>query len=280
MPYPKLSIITPVYNGERFMEFCIKNVIEQNCSEAEHIIIDGASTDKTVGIIKDYAKRYPHIRWISKKDKGQSDAMNKGIAMVRGKIIGILMVDDFYEPGVLNRVLEIFKTLPEPSFLVGNCNVWDNEGNHMHVTKPKKLNLIDMLAGNCLPNPTAYFYHTSLHQKIGPYKTDLYYTMCFDFELRAIQMANAKYIDEVWGNFRLLKGTKSFELSEKGQEISFRKPFIDTYKKNFSFLERLELAIKQLEFIIKRILYKILLKLYGRGLSSSGKKDTQRAKYS
>jgi glycosyltransferase involved in cell wall biosynthesis len=95
-----ISIITPVYNGEEFIESCIKVVIDQACPEVEHIIVDGGSTDQTVDIIKQYAKQYPHIRWISEKDRGQSDAINKGIAMAKGEILSILNVDDYYEPNV------------------------------------------------------------------------------------------------------------------------------------------------------------------------------------
>ena len=66
-----ISIITPVYNGEPFIESCIKVVIDQAYPDVEHIIVDGGSTDRTVEIIKQYAQEYPHIRWISEKDKGQ-----------------------------------------------------------------------------------------------------------------------------------------------------------------------------------------------------------------
>ena len=104
----RLSIITPVFNGIRFIESCIINVIEQNCRGLEHIIIDGGSSDGTVDVIRAYAKRYGHIKWISEKDKGQSDAMNKGIRMAQGDILGFLNVDDFYEPNVLCRIIEYF----------------------------------------------------------------------------------------------------------------------------------------------------------------------------
>ena len=132
-----ISIITPVYNGEKFIESCIKVVIDQNCPDVEHIIMDGGSKDRTIDIIKQYAEKYPHIRWISEKDKGQSDAMNKGIAMAKGEIVGILNVDDFYEANVLNRVIENFKSLPEPSLLVGNCNILDGEDNFIEINKPE-----------------------------------------------------------------------------------------------------------------------------------------------
>ena len=89
-----LSIITPVFNGIRFIESCIINVIEQKCPNLEHIIVDGGSTDGTVEIITSYAERYEHIKWVSEKDHGQSDAMNKGIAKALGSILGFLNVDD------------------------------------------------------------------------------------------------------------------------------------------------------------------------------------------
>src|SRR5215510_8009297 len=102
---PQLSIITPVFNGIGFIEFCIINVIEQECREAEHIIIDGGSTDGTLEIIRKYAEQHEHIRWVSEPDRGQSDAMNKGIAVATGKLVGCLNVDDYYEEGVLCEVL-------------------------------------------------------------------------------------------------------------------------------------------------------------------------------
>jgi hypothetical protein len=86
----------------------------------------------------------------------------------------------------------------------------------------------------------------------------------FDFELRAAEAVNGKYFDEVWGNFRLLKGTKQFTLIEKGQTNSIRKPIINIYKKNLSFQKRLELDLKLAGFAIKRNLYPIYQKLFGK----------------
>ena len=121
-----ISVITPVYNGDRFIESCIRVVIDQACPNVEHLIIDGGSSDRTVEIIQRYATQYSHIRWVSEKDQGQSDAMNKGISMAEGKIIAMLNVDDYYEPNVLNQVLKLFQALPEPTLLVGNCHIWND----------------------------------------------------------------------------------------------------------------------------------------------------------
>lgn len=240
-----ISVITPVYNGEQFVESCIKVVIDQACASVEHIIVDGDSTDRTVDIIKRYAEQYPHIRWVSEKDDGQSDAMNKGIAMALGEIIGILNVDDFYEPNVLNRVSEIFKTLPEPSFLVGDCNVWGDEGEIVRVNKPNKLKLIDLVSlGSDFPvNPSAYFYHKSLHEKIGLYAVDEDYAMDIDFILKAIQEATVKYIDELWGNYRFIKGTKTIISIETGQQMPHLKRILKKYRKNLPLFQRWQAAI-------------------------------------
>jgi glycosyltransferase involved in cell wall biosynthesis len=237
-----ISIITPVYNGERFIESCIKVVIEQNCPDIEHIIVDGGSTDRTVEIIKQYAEKYSHIRWISEKDKGQSDAMNKGIAMAKGEILAILNVDDFYQPNVLNRVLEIFKELPQPTLLVGNCNIWGDEEKLIEVNKPNKLKFVDLLLGpgvNPFPmNPSAYFYHASLHQKIGLYKLGEHYAMDVDFLLRAVQDAKLKYVDEIWGNYRKFEGTKTVNDIGSGQNMIRVHSLMKDYRQKLPLLQR------------------------------------------
>ncbi|MBU1997727.1 MAG: glycosyltransferase, partial [Candidatus Omnitrophica bacterium] len=97
MQNPKLSIITPVFQGSKYMAECIESVAQQNCDTLEHIIIDGGSTDGTVDILKEYAAKYEHIRYISEKDEGQSSAMNKGLKMAKGAIIGFLNADYYYE---------------------------------------------------------------------------------------------------------------------------------------------------------------------------------------
>jgi len=242
-----ISVITPVYNSEQFIEACIKVVVNQACPNVEHIIIDGGSTDRTVEIIKAYAQNYSHIRWISEKDKGQSDAMNKGIAMAKGNVIAMLNVDDFYEPNVLNRVVEIFKTLPEPSLLVGNCNVLDDDDNLKLVNKPRKLQLANLLLGhrvNPFPiNPSAYFYHTSLHKKIGLYQVDEHYAMDVDFLFRSVQVANVQYVDETWGNYRQMEGTKTVNDISSGQNGLRLKAMMKAYRKNLPLWQRLQVGV-------------------------------------
>jgi glycosyltransferase involved in cell wall biosynthesis len=254
----KLSIITAVYNGRRFVEFCIKNVIQQNCHDLEHIIVDGGSSDGSLEIIKQYSKEFPHIRWVSEKDKGQSDAMNKGVAMAEGNILGFLNVDDFYEPNVINRVLDIFRSLREPALLVGNCNILDENENIVEINKPRKLDITDLMLGwniNPYPtNPSQYFYHKSLHEVIGLYDLEEHYALDIDFLSRAVQVAHVKYIDEVWGNYRKIAGTKTVNDITSGQCDDRFKAVLQKYKKQLNIMQLLQIAIKFQLYKIKQSL--------------------------
>jgi len=212
---PKLSVITVVLNGEDFIDSCLENVISQDCPWAEHLVIDGGSKDATVSVVKDFMIRYPHIRLWTELGLNQAAAMNRGVALARGGIVGFLNDDDYYNPGVLNRILSLFDQLPEPTFLAGNCNVRDLDEKIIEVNKPQKLELRDLLTGNQFcphpVNPSAYFYHKSLHALTGPYRTDDDYSLDLDFILKAVQCAHVCYINETWGNFRFIAGTKTFE---------------------------------------------------------------------
>lgn len=255
---PKLSIITPVFNNVRFIEFCINNVIEQNCSGMEHIIVDGGSTDGTVAIIQGYAGRYKHIRWVSEKDRGQSDAMNKGISMANGAIIGFLNVDDYYESGALLEALDFFSDKHEPTLLVGNCNVWDNDGKLWFVSKPSEIGLKNLLLGRFIAafpmNPSAYFYHKSLHKSIGHYEVDDHYGMDVHFVFKAVQQATVVYIDKLLGNYRYLEGTKTFEDDKSGDNSIRVKRITGHYRESQPIYYRFYLAIIEACIKIKMFL--------------------------
>jgi len=248
----KVSIITPVYNGERYIESCIKNVMGQNCKEAEHIIIDGGSTDKTVELIKCYENKVPHLRWSSEKDKGQSHAMNKGIKMARGKILGFLNVDDFYQENVFNKVLKLFEDLPVYSLVVGNCYYRNEAYEITGICKPKRLNLSDLLLGfsiNPHPvNPSSYFYHKSLHQKIGGYDEDIHIAMDQDFIFRAVQVAHVTYVNEAWGNFYFHEGTKTVKDVQSGLIHSRDRRILLRYRKILPIFQRWRILIVYLFF--------------------------------
>lgn len=221
---PLISIITPVFNGEHYIAACIENVIAQGFDQVEHLIVDGGSTDNTVAIIQDHAARYPHIRWMSEKDRGQSDAMNKGIGMARGEFISFLNADDFYEKGAFVRIGQLVTSFRsgerENLFFLANCRVVDEKGNFLFLNRPGKLHYSLMLTGMHIEgnpiNPAAYFYHKSLHDQVGPYRVEEHNHMDLEFILRVMPIATVRYFDEIWGNFRWYEGTKTAAGAQAG----------------------------------------------------------------
>jgi len=118
----KISIVTPSFNSAKFIEDCIQSVLNQNYLNFEHIIIDGGSTDGTIEI-----KKYPHLKWISEPDEGIYDAMNKGIKLSSGEIIGILNSDDFYEPNIFMSIATIFRKDPKIALVHGDMKIIYND---------------------------------------------------------------------------------------------------------------------------------------------------------
>lgn len=203
----RLSIITVCRNAEVFLPGCVENVALQATPEIEHIFVDGASTDSTAKQIENFARIHPHIRWISEPDSGQSDAMNKGIAMAKGDILGFLNTDDIYNPGVLKRALEIFSKVKSPAFVVANCDLTARSGRVIRRSRPVGLSIESLLSGEVLPplNPTSYFYHKVLHNAdmCGPYDEEEQNYMDIRILPKLIHRAHVHYFDEPWGIFRV-----------------------------------------------------------------------------
>ncbi|MBD3245684.1 MAG: glycosyltransferase [Candidatus Omnitrophica bacterium] len=243
---PRVSIVTPARNSARFIEGCILNVAAQDCTGIEHVIIDGASSDATVSIIREYADRYPHIRWRSEHDRGPGDALNKGISLARGPVVGLLMADDFYEQGVLARVREVFEPLPSPALAVANCRVWGKDGKVLYVNRPERLRLSDLLLGwkvHQIPvNPSAYFYHKELHQRIGLFTDAPDFDI--DFIFRAVQAAYVVYVDEIWGNFRRLPGSVYQRELESGMAQVRRQATMRRYRRCLSLREKIRFPFR------------------------------------
>lgn len=270
----QLSIITAVYNNVLFIRECIENVIDQNCKLIEHIIIDGGSEDGTKEVIEGYARRCKHIRWISEKDFGQSHAINKGLQMAKGHIVSLLNVDDYYEPNVFQEVLSIFNDNPDCNMLIGNCNVWGEGEQHLYINRPRKLKLEDLLLGfhvNPFPiNPSAYFYHASLHQTVGLYSLEEHYVLDVDFLFRAVSVANIKYVDRVFGNYRMLSGTKTVESIRSGQSSARVERLIKKYRQQLPTIKRINLAFQYSLFkLMRRIRNRLSLDLLIHGMASN-----------
>ena len=125
----KISIITPNYNGARWLARAMDSVLNQQLPEGdelEYILVDGGSTDGSFSIA--WARRTRMKAIICEKDRGPADALNKGFRLATGDIIGWLNADDMYHPGALARVLAVAKARPKKSFFFGHCRIVDERG--------------------------------------------------------------------------------------------------------------------------------------------------------
>lgn len=190
---PLISIITIVYNGEKFIEKCIQSVLGQSYSNIEYIIIDGGSTDRTVGIIKKYADSV--TTWISEKDEGISDAFNKGLKLAKGEVIGIINADDWYEPYTVEKVAQM---IGDFDIVYGDLKLWKNDkvdfvlkGNHEYLVKEMTVN-----------HPTV-FIKRECYEKFGLFSMEYKCAMDYDLLLRfKVNHCRFGYIPAVLANMR------------------------------------------------------------------------------
>lgn len=239
-PVP-VSVITPVFNGARYIRSCLENVVAQQVPGLEHIVVDGGSTDGTVEIVEAFARQHAHVQLQVHPGQRQSDAMNSGTEAARGAFIAILNADDFFEPGALRRALECAASLPSPGLIVGNCALRDDTLRITKMFRPRwKLTLRALLCGYMHPiNPSSYLYHRALHTAVGGYRADLDYTMDVDFIYRALEAAaEVRRVDEHWGNMVEHKDSKTVQDREAGRRESRLTELQEEYLRRFPWWER------------------------------------------
>lgn len=197
IPWPKISLVTPNYNGDKFLEKTIRSVLLQGYPSLEYIIIDGGSSDGSVEIIKKYEQWITY--WTSEKDRGQSDAINKGFAHCTGEIANWLCSDDILLPGALFTVAEQFLQNPEIDVVAGQGRViFENEGGR-EMTGGTTAEMVDLIPVNNSVCQPACFYRRELLMRRQP-QIDESYHYAMDFELWAFfksQGARWKVIDNV-----------------------------------------------------------------------------------
>lgn len=212
---PLVSIILPVRNGERFIEHAIASVAAQDYPHLELIVVDGASTDRTISILATSAKAHPFLRYISEPDAGQSDAMNKGLKLAHGEIVSFLNADDYYETDAISSAIRVMKGLPSPALVVGNCKIHNLVDGSVYVDRPKHLGLENFVVGRHMHpvNPTQYFYSRTIHDMIGTFPVDEHLAMDLWFYLEVCIRPEIRmhYVDQLWGNFRVYAGTKTYD---------------------------------------------------------------------
>ena len=213
--YPKISIITPTLNQAKFIKQTIESVLSQNYPNLEYIVIDGGSTDETLKILQKYSK---HLKWISEKDKGQADAINKGLKLATGDILAYLNSDDLYTPNTLLTVGEYFLANPHTHWLTGDYQIIDENNNPISkqslVVNYKKFllhhyhPLILKLTNSIIPQPST-FWSKKAYQSIGEFDINLHYAMDYDYWVRLSNHFSLHYLPQTLSSFRVYSGSKS-----------------------------------------------------------------------
>jgi glycosyltransferase involved in cell wall biosynthesis len=195
----KISIITPTYNSAKTLARTIESVIAQNYSDLEYIVIDGASTDNTKEIVADYKDKL-NIKFVSEPDKGIYDAMNKGVKLATGDIIGILNSDDFYDNSdVLNNVAKTFED-SKIDAVYGDIKYFSEDTNKVsRYWKAGEYQENKLNNGWIIPHP-ALFIRKSIYDKCGLFNTDLKLAADYEFILRLLKIhkINIKYLPETF----------------------------------------------------------------------------------
>lgn len=206
--FPLVSIVTPSYNQGQFLEATVRSVTEQEYPNIEYFIIDGGSTDGSIEIIKKYAKGL--AGWVSEKDKGQTDAINKGFARASGEIFAWLNSDDTYEPGAITEAVEYLQSNNDIGMVYGEANFINELGNVIGRFPAAQTDLKRLQQGYVHIPQQASFWRSDLWRKVGPLDPSFYFAMDYDLWVRLARVTRLQFVPHhVWANFRLHSSGKS-----------------------------------------------------------------------
>ena len=224
---PLVTIITPSFNQARFLEATIKSVLSQDYPRIEYLVVDGGSSDGTVDIIKKYTSRGEVISpraggsspllawWVSEKDKGQTDAINKGFARAKGEILAWINSDDTYEPGAVSAAVRYLQDHPEVGMVYGDCNFINENGRVIGKFGSAQTSYRLLRQGYAhIPQQTMFF-RADLWRQVGPLDPSFYFAMDYDLWTRIAARTEIKYVPQTWANFRLHGSGKTIAADDR-----------------------------------------------------------------
>jgi glycosyltransferase involved in cell wall biosynthesis len=202
-----VSIVTPSYNQARYLEATIQSVLGQTYPNIEYIVIDGGSEDGSAAIIQKYADRLAY--WVSERDQGQTDAINKGFAKAKGEVLAWLNSDDTYEPQAVAKAVAYLQAHPRVGMVYGDANFIDQHGRIIGRFPARQTSYKKLRRGYVHVPQQAAFWRAELWRQVGPLDPSFYFAMDYDLWVRLARVSKVHYQPEVWANFRLHSEAKT-----------------------------------------------------------------------
>jgi glycosyltransferase involved in cell wall biosynthesis len=209
----KFSIVTPSFNQGRFIERTLASVARQDGAQIEHMVVDGGSSDDTVAILQRVGTR--GLRWVSEPDRGQTDAINKGIRATDGDVIGWLNSDDIYYPGAIAAVAAYLEAHPEVDLVYGLADHIDADDRTIDLYPTQAWNL-QRLEDTCYICQPAMFFRRRVVERFGQLDENLHFCMDYEFWLR-LGRAGARFgfVDRKLAGSRMYGGNKTLSARMK-----------------------------------------------------------------
>lgn len=201
-----VSVITPSYNQGRFIERTIQSVLCQDVPDLEYLVFDGGSTDETVGILKRYSAC---LRWVSEKDGGQAEAVNRGLSVCRGEVIGWLNSDDIYYPGAIRAACEYLAANPDVDLVYGDANHIDEEDAVIERYPTERWDF-QRLTQTCFICQPAVFFRRHTFERYGLLDPKEQWCMDYEYWLRvALRGGRFGWLQRVLAGSRLYEQNKT-----------------------------------------------------------------------
>ncbi len=210
---PIVSIVTPSYNQAGYLEQAIRSVLEQDYPQIEYLIIDGASNDGSVDIIQRYAHYLAH--WVSERDSGQAEAINKGMARARGEIVAWLNSDDFYLPGTVAAAVRAFEDHPEALLVYGDMLAVDASGQPINLLRYRPLALTDLLCFQIIGQPAVFLRRTAW-ERAGGLDPSYHFLLDHHLWIRVAAQGPIVHIPQLWAAARYHAAAKN-----RAQAVAF-----------------------------------------------------------
>jgi len=196
---PLVTVVTPSFNQAQFLEQAILSVLEQDYPQVEYMVVDGASTDGSVEIIRKYAGRLAW--WVSEQDSGQAEAINKGLRRARGAVVAWLNSDDLYLPGAIRSAVAALEARPRAGLVYGETVSIDEHGQTINLPRYRQFTMLDLLSFNIIGQPAVFMRRAAMGQA-GYLDPDYHYLLDHQLWLRFASMTEVCHVPQRWAAAR------------------------------------------------------------------------------